>query len=292
MNLPFRGVVPALLTPLDRNNAILIDDLRQEAELLTEAGVDGLCVGGPFSELSGASPAELEAACAAVRSGSNLPMAVNLFVDSTAEAIKLSRVAESAGAAAVLISQPHYLFQPGESGLLRQFSEIRETISVPVLLSNVLPSALVPTRTVQELFSRSLIDGVYQGADPHALADVLHLTPRIPVFAGVEDLLYIGLALGAAGIISTMAAVFPRECQALRSAVELADHETARDIHSRLLDVWRKLDHPSERFARAKHALSLHGRRVGFARDPYRYMAPQSVVELERALESFGRQPS
>jgi 4-hydroxy-tetrahydrodipicolinate synthase len=287
MNLPLRGVIPALLTPLDRNSAILVDDLRREAELLTEAGVDGLCVGGPFGELSGASPVELEAACTAVRSASRLPLAVNLFVDSTAEAIELSRVAESSGAAAVLISQPHYLFQPGESGLLRQFSEIREAISVPVLLSNVLPSALVPALTVRELFARSLIDGVYQGADPHMLTDVLRLTPRMPVFAGVEDLLYIGLALGAAGIISTMAAVFPLECQALRSAVELADHEAARDIHSRLLNVWRTLDHPWERFARAKHVMSLRGRPVGLARDPYRYLDPQSAVEVERALESF-----
>jgi 4-hydroxy-tetrahydrodipicolinate synthase len=288
MSLPFCGVIPALLTPLDRNSAILIDDLRREADLLTDAGVDALCVGGPLGELSGASPAELEAACAAVRSGSSLPLVVNLFVDSTAEAIELSRVAQSSGAAAVLISQPHYLFQPDESGLLRQFSEIREAISVPVLLSNVLPSALVLAPTVRELYARSLIDGVYQGADPHVLADLLHLTPRIPVFAGVEGLLYIGLALGARGIISTMAAIFPRECQALRSAVELADHETARDIHSRLLNVWRTLDHPWERFARAKHALSRRGRPVGFARDPYRYVAPQSVVELDRALESFG----
>jgi 4-hydroxy-tetrahydrodipicolinate synthase len=210
-----------------------------------------------------------------------------LFVDATAEAIDLARAAESSGAAAVLISQPHYLFQTGESGLLRQFSEIRHAIRIPVLLSNTLPTAMVRATAVRELFNESLIDGVYQGGDPHVLADVLHLTPRIPVFAGIEELLYIGFSLGARGIVSAMAAIFPEECLALQSAVERTDHENAREIHERLLKVWRRVDHPWERFARAKHALSLLGRAAGLARSPYRSLPPESAIEIEQGLAGW-----
>jgi 4-hydroxy-tetrahydrodipicolinate synthase len=240
-----------------------------------------------LGELSGANRAEVQSACAAVRSGSALPLAVNLFVDLTAEAIESVRAAEGSGAAAVLISQPHYLFQPGESGLQLQFSEIRDAIRIPVLLSNTLPSAVVPASVVRGLFAKSLIDGVYQATDPHSLADVLGSIPRMPAFAGIEDLLYVGLALGARGIISSLATIFPHECLALRSAVAREDHETARVIHARLLNVWRRLDHPWERFARSKHALSLRGRSAGFARHPYHYLAPESALEVEKALAAF-----
>jgi 4-hydroxy-tetrahydrodipicolinate synthase len=287
MDIPFEGVVAALLTPMDRNGSILISDLRGEAAFLTEAGVNGVCIGGPLGELSGANAAEVESVCSAVRSGSRLPLAVNLFVDLTAEAIDLARAAEASGADAVLISQPHYLFQPGESGLLRQFSEMRQAIRIPILLANAVPSALVPTSAVRSLFQRSLIDGLYQGTDPHALADVLGGTPRIPVFAGIEDLLYVGLALGARGIISSLAAIFPHECMALRSAVAQEEHEPACLIHARLLKVWRRLDHPSERFARSKHALSIRGRSAGFARQPYQYLAPESALDVELGIAEF-----
>ncbi|MCZ2077682.1 MAG: dihydrodipicolinate synthase family protein [Bryobacterales bacterium] len=287
MDIPFEGVVAALMTPMDRDGVILASELRDEAAFLTESGVDGLCIGGPLGELSGASTAEVEAVCSAARSESDLPIAVNLFVDLTAEAIDSARAAEASGAAAVLISQPHYLFQPGESGLIRQFSDIRNVVGIPLLLSNTVPSALVPASTVRKLYERSLIDGVYQGTDPHALADVLCATPRMPVFAGIEDLLYVGLALGARGIISTLAAIFPHECLAMRFAVAEDDHETARLIHARLLKVWRKLDHPSESFARSKHALSVRGRPVGFARHPYQYLSPESATDVEQGIAEF-----
>ena len=230
------GVVPALSRD-DGQSAILIDGLSRESALLTEAGVDALCLGGPLGELSGASVAEIEASCRAVRSNSALPLVVSLYVDSTSEAIDLARAAESAGADVLLISQPHYLFQPGESGILRQFAEIRKAVNSPVLLSNSLPSAMISASTIQALVDRSLIDGLYQAADPHLLADVLRMKPRLPVFTGIEDLLYVGLVLGAKGIISSMAAIFPEDLLALKSAIDREDHETARSIHARILNV-------------------------------------------------------
>jgi 4-hydroxy-tetrahydrodipicolinate synthase len=287
MKVSLGGVVPALLTPMDGQSAILIDVLARESALLTEAGVDALCLGGPLGELSGASAAEIEASCRAVRSNSTLPLVVNLYVDSTSEAIDLARGAESAGADVLLISQPHYLFQPGESGILRQFAEIRKAVNSPVLLSNSLPSAMISAATIQALVDRSLIEGLYQAADRHLLADVLRMKPRLPVFTGIEDLLYVGLVLGAKGIISSMAAIFPEALLALKSAIDREDHETARSIHARLLSVWRCLDHPSERFARAKHALSLLGRPMGSARSPYDRLPKESAGEVEQALETY-----
>lgn len=284
MTLAFHGVIPELVTPIGGDGAILWDGLRREAELLSGYGIGALCVGGPMGELAGANVEEIEQACRIAALASRAPVLASLFIDSSCEAIDLARAAESAGASALLISQPHYLFQPTQAGLMRQFSEVRDACSIPVLLSNVVPSALVPASAMKALAERGLIDGVYQGVNPHLLADILGSEPRVPVFAGMEDLLYVGLVLGAQGIISVLAALFPEDCLALAAAVADADHAKARDIHERLLKVWRCLDRGSERFARCKHAFGMRGRMVGPARNPYHKLVSESAGEVESTI--------
>jgi 4-hydroxy-tetrahydrodipicolinate synthase len=286
---PFRGLVAALLSPFDPQGRPDFDLLGRHASWLESAGVDGLCVGGVCGELAGSAPAEFQSVCGAVTAAARVPVLAAIHPDSTSEAIELAEAAAAGGASAVLVSQPHYLFQPYPQGLADLFRAVRARVEIPVLLSNSVEKALVDLEGVRRLALEGLIDGVLQAGDAHLLADLLSAPLSVAVFSGIEDLHYVAFLLGAAGAVSTVAAVFPEDCVALYEAVRAGEHDRARACHERLLRLWRVLDDSGERLARIKFACAAQGRPAGAPRGPYDFLPPASAGEIARALQAEGK---
>lgn len=288
-DLSFCGVIPNLITPFHPGGDVDWDAVKRETELLDQAGVDGICVGAYLSETSGSTAEELFRLCQSVRNSTRKPVLAVILPDSEPEAVLFLDSVTSAGADAVLIAQPHYLFQPDSASLLSMFERLRAHARTPILLANLLRSAQVDLSTFQSLQQNGLIDGVLQaGGDAHLLVDLLRIPARKPVFSGVEDLHLIALILGANGLISDLATVFPEECVALHRYVRSGNHETARTIHERLLRLWRMLDHPAEQLSRVRLALAMRGRNVGEPRSPYSNLSPGSAGEVARVLRAEG----
>ena len=281
-----RGIIPAMVTPFAANGQVSEDQLRREAEFLTKAGVDGLCVGGTISETAGASASELHRICAAVISSTDRPVIAGIFPDCNVEAYELADACVSTrGIQALLVAPPHYLFSPEADGMAEMFRTLRTRISVPILLSNSILTAPVDLATIASLISAQLIDGVHQVGNAHLLADILNLTHRVPVFSGVEDLLYMAFLLGAEGVISAHATVFPSECVALYRAHLQQDFASARTIHEDLNRRWRVLDHPVEFLSRIKAVLDLQSRPVGSARSPYHLISAEGQRSVRQLCQ-------
>ncbi|MEO8663085.1 MAG: dihydrodipicolinate synthase family protein [Bryobacteraceae bacterium] len=283
-----KGVIPALLTPFDAAGAVDLDLLREDAQRLAATGVSGLCVGAFPSEMAGMAPSELHAVCRAVHTSATLPLLVNIYPDSTTEAIDLARAAVDGGATALLVAQPHYLFQPYSAGLVELFIELRSRVTVPILLSNTLPAALVRFPAMKQLIDASAVDGVLQGGgDAHLLADLLAWDSPVPILNGVEGLFYTGLLIGAETTVSILATVFPQACCRLQAAFADGDHQEALRLHGALLRSWRMLDHPAELAWRLKAACRLMGRELGVPRSPYSLSSELSAGLAQTAVESM-----
>ncbi|MFN8009211.1 MAG: dihydrodipicolinate synthase family protein [Terriglobia bacterium] len=280
------GVIPVMVTPFDSSGRTELGALRREAELLSGAGVHGLCVGGMTSEMAGASPEELHLVCKTVVSATDKPVIAGIFPDCTTEAVELASACVSGGSIALLVAPPHYLFSPDFDGLREMFSALRRQVQVPLLFSNSIPTAQVPLSSIETLMREEWIDGVHQaGGNAHLLADVLCLNPRVPVWTGVEDLIYLAFLLGAEGAISALAAISPQDCVALYEATRQGDSSRARELHERLNRLWRALDHPDELLSRIKWALTLRQRQVGVPRSPYNVISGESQRIVKEALE-------
>jgi 4-hydroxy-tetrahydrodipicolinate synthase len=265
-----RGVIPNLITPFDQEGEIAWDQAAAEAAFLDQTGIDGICLGGCFSEISGSSADELEQLCKVVRSATAKSVIAVVFPDAELEAIEFVNAAARGGATAVAVGQPHYLFQPDGRSLLAMFHRLRGASPIPVLLSNQLKTAQLDLPVINELTNEGVIDGIIQGGgNAHLLVDLLSVRPRLPVFSGIEDLHYIGLTLGCEGIVSDLADLVPHECVRLWRSVAAGDYESARSHHEKLLRVWRVLDHPVDHLSRMRLALWTQGRRVGMSRSPY-----------------------
>jgi 4-hydroxy-tetrahydrodipicolinate synthase len=285
-----RGIIPAMVTPFDERGRVELGLLRRETEFLSRTGVHGLCVGGVSSEMAGSRPEELELLCKTVVSATDKPVIAGIFPDCNTEALELANAAVSAGCMALLVAPPHYLFSPDCEGLREMFAVLRKHVPVPLLLSNCIQTAQVELSTIESLMSERWVDGVHQaGGNAHLLADVLRLNPRVPVWTGVEDLIYMAFLLGAEGAISVLAAVFPEDCVALYEATKTGNSMRAREVHEKLNNLWHALDHPVEYLSRMKWALAQSQRAAGVPRSPYNVISAESQLILRKALERAER---
>jgi len=283
--LSVRGVIPNLIIPFALDGDVLIDVVGRETTYLDRTGVDAISLGAFNSETAGSTAEELFRICETVRRCTQKPLFATILPDSEPEAGELLDAVTNAGVNAVLIAQPHYLFQPDGASLVKMFERLRARTSSPILLANVLTSAPVDLPTMNQMVDHSVIDGILQaGGDAHQLVDLLRLHAGVPVFSGMEDLHFISLLLGGAGLISGLAAIFPNECVGLYREFEKGNYESARREHERLLRLWHVLDHPVEHLSRVRLALAAQGRDVGSPRSPYSIIAEESSIEVKRVL--------
>jgi len=292
-NLSVRGVIPNLIIPFAQDGDVLMDVVGRETAYLDRTGVDAISIGAFNSETAGSTPEELFRICETARRYTQKPLFATILPDSEPEAGELLDAVLNAGANAVLIAQPHYLFQPDGVSLVKMFERLRSRTSSPILLANLLTSAPVDLATMTQMVDSSIVDGILQaGGDAHQLVDLLSLHPGVPVFSGMEDIHFIALLLGGAGLISGLATVFPNECVALYQDFKKKNYEGAREKHERLLRLWHALDHPVEQLSRVRVALAAQGRDVGPPRSPYSIIGEESSLEVKRVLIREGVQTS
>ena len=282
------GVITAIVTPFLEGGAIDWDRLGAEADILDRAPADGICAGGVLGDSAGMAPDELFSVCEAVRSRTRKPLFAMIFPDTESEGIEMARAVVSGGATAIFLAQPHYLCQPEPEGLAAMFVSIRDKVGVPLLLANCLSPSMLSRAGIELLIRERAIDGILQGGDIHLLIDLLGSHCGLPVYSGVEDLHYVALLLGAAGVVSDLATVFPSEVAGLYQACREGRHDAARKSHETLARVWRALDHPYEQRLRLRAALAARGRDVGAPRSPYDLKEFDTKGEVRAALQAEG----
>jgi 4-hydroxy-tetrahydrodipicolinate synthase len=286
---PFEGVIASLITPFHADGTVAWDELNRETELLSGSPVDALCVGGLMSETEGSTPEEIGKMCEAVSRRAKKPVVAMIYPDSQPEAAELVRAVDAGGVQAVFVAQPHYLCQPGLAGLAEMLAELRNVTRLPVLLANCQRNAMVDLADMWRLIQIGVVDGILLGGDGvHLMVDLLCLHPNVPVLSAMEDLHYVSLLLGARGIVSDLAAVFPGEVAALYRSWREGNYDGARTCHERLVRLWRALDHPSELRSRLRAALTGQRRRVGDARSPYNLASADASRQVWAAIEREG----
>ena len=286
---PFQGVIASIITPFTADGTVAWEELTRETELLSGSRVDALCVGGLMSETEGSTPEELGRLCEAVSRHAKKPVVAMIYPDSQPEAAELARAVVAGGVQAIFVAQPHYLCQPGVHGLTEMLAELRNETRRPVLLANCQRNAMVDVQTMEQLVRAGAIDGILLGGDgAHLMVDLMCLRLNVPVLSAMEDLHYVSLLLGARGIVSDLAAVFPGEMAALYHAWREGRYDEARLFHERLVRLWRALEHPSEQRTRLRAALTGQGRNVGEARSPYNLASVHTAREVRAAIEREG----
>jgi 4-hydroxy-tetrahydrodipicolinate synthase len=289
MSLKLEGIIPPMATPFTRDQELDEAALRREVQHMLEAGVHGLTIGGSTGEghtLSVEESCRLAAVTIDEVKG-RVPVISGIIRDSTREVIRYGRALKDVGVDALQITPVHYLFTSGDEGTVSYYDEIGRAVQLPIVVYNVVPWNTIYPPTLLRLAELEWVVGVKQsGGDIHKLADLLAANRgRLRVLSAIDALLYPSFLLGAHGAVAAILTVVPEMCVELWDACQRRDHDRARDLHERILPIWRALEAP-DLPARVKAALEMLGRPVGPARHPIQAVDVEVREKIRAALEA------
>src|SRR5919204_6574795 len=211
-----KGALAAALTPLRDGGASLDEEAFEPyLDFLAEGGLDGILALGTtgegilLSQAERARATELFVAAA----GDRLAVAVHCGAQTTADTVALAGHAARAGAAAVAVIGPPY-YQLDAAALLEHFRLAAEACApTPFFLYEFEAASgySIPLEVVEmvrdaapNLAGLKVSDSPFDKVEPY-------LVEGLDVFVGAEALLHDGLAAGAAGAVSGLAAAFPTD---------------------------------------------------------------------------------
>lgn len=287
----FHGIIPPTTTPFHGDGALDLDTFRKQVRFMVKSGVHGICVGGSTGEGHTLDTQELRATweAAAEELGGRLPLVAGVIINSTRQAVERCGVAREAGAVALQVTPPYYVFKPSDDALVEHFRTISEDSGLPVIVYNVVPwcylSPALLGRIMREVPG---VIGVKQSnGDLKLLADLLADLPQGKlVLTAVDALLYPSFALGAHGTIAANPAAVPGAVVALWNAVQRGDHTTGLALHGKLLRLWNTIscdDLP----ACVKYVQSLQGVPLSYPRAPMRMPDDKRRRQIDQAFSSL-----
>ena len=216
LDLRFKGVGAALITPFDEQNEIDYPGLKKLIDLVSDGEVDYLVVQGTTGESPTVTSKEKQAILAFTikNNTKSLPVVYGLGGNDTRSVLDSIKETDFTGVDAILSVCPYYN-KPTQEGIIAHFTAIADASPVPVLLYNV-PGRTVTNMkpdTIVLLSSHSNIIGIKDAGG--SVEQGLELAARVPedflLLSGDDNLTTTLISVGWHGVISVIANAFPKE---------------------------------------------------------------------------------
>ena len=230
------GVFPAATTQFDAALEVDLNATRKVQAALLRDGVHGLVLMGTVGEGNSLNAEEKRAVLAgAVEvAGGKAPVIAGVSEFTTATAIRFVRDAERLGASGFMVL-PGMVYVPTPRELEYHFRAISDATSLPIMLYNNPPSYRVniDMDTLTRLADVPNVVCIKESSpDPRRFTDLINaFGDRFTLFAGLDDIAFEGLTLGAKGWVSGLTNAFPAESLALYEAICSGDLNQARRIY-------------------------------------------------------------
>jgi 4-hydroxy-tetrahydrodipicolinate synthase len=266
------GVFPAATTQFDADLLVDIAATQAVQAALVADGVHGLVVLGTVGENNSLTAEEkravLRAAVEAV--GGRVPVITGVSEFTTAAAATYAHDAQILGADGLMVL-PAMVYVPTPAELEQHFRTVAQATSLPIMLYNNPPAYRVgiDLATLSRLAELPNIVALKESApDSRRFTDVYNAVgERFTLFAGLDDVAFEGLCLGASGWVSGLTNAFPAESLALYAAIAAGDLKRARDIYRWFMPLLH-LDAEHDLVQSIKLAESIMGRGSERVRPP------------------------
>jgi 4-hydroxy-tetrahydrodipicolinate synthase len=296
MPCDWSGVYPAATTQFDADLEVDLPATRRMQKALLREGVHGLVLMGTVGEGNSLSAAEKRAVLAGaveVAEG-RVPVIAGVSELTTAAAVAFARDAERIGAAGLMLL-PAMVYVPTPAELEYHFRSVAAATGLPIMLYNNPPSYRVniDIGTLSRLADVPNIVAMKESSpDPRRFTDIHNaLGERFVLFAGLDDVVFEALALGAKGWVSGLTNAFPRESIDLYESVIKGDLARARAIYRWFMPLLH-LDAEHDLVQSIKLAEQLLGRGTERVRPPRLPLAggrrAEVIAMVERARYTRG----
>jgi 1-pyrroline-4-hydroxy-2-carboxylate deaminase len=266
------GVFPAATTQFDVNLQVDLAATQAVQAALVRDGVHGLVLLGTVGENNSLNADEKRAVLrAAVETvGGKVPLIAGVSELTTATAVAYARDAERIGVDGLMVL-PAMVYVPTAAELEQHFRCVAQATGLPIMLYNNPPAYRVNIElgTLERLASQPNIVALKESApDPRRFTDLYNaFGDRFVLFAGLDDVAFEGLCLGARGWVSGLTNAFPRESLLFYEALRAGDLVRARKIYRWFMPLLH-LDAEHDLVQSIKLAESLVGRGSERVRPP------------------------
>jgi 4-hydroxy-tetrahydrodipicolinate synthase len=293
-----RGIIPAMVTPIDAAGRINESALRKLTNHLIDGGVHGLFPVGSQGEFFSLTFEQKKEAIRIVvdETRNRIPVYAGTGAVTTCEAIETTKMAQDLGVNAVSIITPYFLV-PSQKELIAHYKAIAKACpDLPILLYSNPDRTQVPfpTSTVLELAAVDNIVGIKDSSGDMSMnGEYIRLTRgmNFHVLMGRDTLIYAALCYGATGSICATGNVDPRLPVEIYEAFVAGDHKRALEAQYRLAPL--RIAFGLGTFPVViKEALTLIGIDTGPAVPPVGPMTPENREKLRKILEDMGLLPS
>ena len=241
-SVTFKGVFPILVTPFDDHGNLDLESFDRTVRFMADIGVNGVTIIGVLGESNRMLDTEREQLIktAVGAAEGRISVIVGTSYSGTRATLELSRMAESLGAAGVMVT-PSRESVPNEDRIFEFFQQVAEGISIPIVVQDhpastqVHMSVSLILRLVREIPLVACIKEEAVPTPPKITALLNGIGDRaVTILTGLGALYgAFDLARGAHGFMTGFA--FPEVLLALVRGAENKDFDTVHDIYHRYL---------------------------------------------------------
>ena len=288
-----KGIIPAMVTPMDRSEALNLSALRQLTNYLIEGGVHGLFPVGSQGEYYALTFDEKKKVLETVvdEARGRVPIYAGTGANTTREVIALNKLAEDVGGiSAVSIITPSFI-TPSQEELYTHYRAIAAATKLPILLYN--NPARTGVKLSEALVARlSQIDNIIgvkdSSGDLTLTGEYIRRTgPDFSVLAGRDTLIFATLMMGGAGAIAACGNAAPRVVADIYDFYAAGDYDRARQAQAKLAPLRLAFELGSFPVV-IKEALELIGIPAGPCRAPIGPLSEANRQQLKNVLDEMG----
>ncbi|WP_136069217.1 4-hydroxy-tetrahydrodipicolinate synthase [Modicisalibacter radicis] len=289
----FKGIVPALITPLDSQEEIDEAGLRRLVDILIAKGVHGLFALGTNGEFFSLSDEEKVRVATIVKdqAAGRVPVYAGTGGYATRGVIELNARMADVGVDGLSIITP-YFNGATQAELITHYERIAAATDLPILLYTI-PAKAGVTLEVSSVATLSRIPNIRgikdSGGDFDRLVQLIHLRrDDFAVFTGTDSMILWTLMAGGDGAVAATTNAVPDVVMTIWNAWQAGDFETAREAQEKLRPL-RSAFALGTMPSVLKTAADLLGMPAGPARSPVQALTPQAHAKLQQALEAYSR---
>lgn len=240
------GSLVAIITPMREDGSVHYEQFQRLIDWHVANGTDAIVAVGTTGESTTLSvPEKIEVIEAAIRfADGRIPVIAGTGVNSTSEAIELSRAAVGSGAYATLSVVPYYN-KPPQEGIYRHFAAIAEAADIPMIVYNVPGRTVVNMNndTVLRLAEIPNIIGIKEASgDIGRMVELLNSMPEdFAVYSGDDPTGMAAMLCGAHGVITVAGNVAPKLFADMCRAALTGNLAEARALNAKLVPLYQEM---------------------------------------------------
>jgi len=296
LGLVVKGIIPAMVTPLDQDEKLDESGIREVINYLIDSGVHGIFVCGSQGESYALSEDERKRVVeiAVDEVNGRVPVYAGTGAVTTKATIELSRYAMDVGADAVTVVTPYFI-RPSQDELYMHYKRVAESVDIPVMIYNNpgRTNVNLEAETVKRLAEIDNIVGIKDSSGDLTLTAqyIMECPDDFAVLAGRDSLILATLLYGGKGAVAATANVAPKLVVGIYENFIKGDLKKARELQFKLLPL--RLAFSLGTFpVVVKEAMNLLGKPSGPAKSPVSSLPEEKRAKLKSLLKELDLLPS